>query len=340
MKRKILPSIGLFAAALVMAFALAEGLVRIFAPHTRDHVLPGGLLVVDPVLGWRLQPSRDAHHRTRYFDVRYTTNSMGFRDTQRSPSNVSRKRRALLYGDSQIFGWGVNFGEQLTALVENDSLEVWNMGVPGYGLDQEILLYERDGESVGATDVVFFVSKPTTLRTRHAVRYHKPKPRYTLDSAGSLRLESANSRRILGTDLLLKMAGPLYLPYFLDIQAIRRSADQAKATGREIELIDPELTPLVLAMLGRARELAKRRNQRMAVLVSLSDPSATEVRDFCERNGIGYVSTPWATAPRNLTLGKTDGHWTPEAHRMIAARLSAYFDSSSVMTDTISASDR
>ena len=340
MKRKILPSIGLFAAALVAAFALAEGLVRIFAPHTRDHVLPGGLLVVDRALGWRLQPMQDAHHRTRYFDVRYTTNSMGFRDKPRSPSNAPRKRRALMYGDSQIFGWGVSFDEQLTSFVENDSLEVWNMGVPGYGLDQALLLYERDGASLGAADVVFFLSRPTTLRVRDAVRYHKPKPRFTLDSAGTLRLEPANSRRILGTDLLLKLAGPLYLPYFLDIQAIRRAAAQAKATGMEVELIDPELAPLVLALLRKAGDIGRERNQQVAVLVSLSDPSAGVVREFCKRNGIGYVSTPWATAPRSLTLGRTDGHWKPEAHRLVADNLRAYFDSVSAMTDTIPASDR
>jgi hypothetical protein len=52
------------------------------------------------------------------------------------------------------------------------------------------------------------------------------------------------------------------------------------------------------------------------------------------------VPTPWATAPRNLTLGRTDGHWKPEAHRLVAAGLRAYFDSASLITDTMPASDR
>jgi hypothetical protein len=253
---------------------------------------------------------------------------------------VPRKRRVLLYGDSQIFGWGVSFDQQLTSLVENDSLEVWNMGVPGYGLDQSIVLYERDGASLGATDVVFFISRPTTLRIKDAVRYHKPKPRFTLDSAGSLHLEPVNSRRVLGTDLLLKLAGPLYLPYFLDVEAMRRSAAQARSAGNEVENIDAELAPLVLALIGRAGAIARQRHQRMAVLAALSEPSASEVREFCARNGIGFVSTPWADAPRSLILGRTDGHWKPEAHRLIAARLSAYFDTASVITDIIRPSDR
>jgi hypothetical protein len=59
----------------------------------------------------------------------------------------------------------------------------------------------------------------------------------------------------------------------------------------------------------------------MFVLASLPEPSAKELKDFCDRNRITLVMAPWAITPSNLVLGKYDGHWNPRAHRLVAARL-------------------
>jgi hypothetical protein len=63
---------------LLVGLGLAEGLVRILFPHPRDLVIPGRLFLMDEDLGWKLAASKASRHRTRYFDVQYTTLPSGF----------------------------------------------------------------------------------------------------------------------------------------------------------------------------------------------------------------------------------------------------------------------
>src|SRR5215469_6578824 len=129
--------------SLCVALSLCEVLVRVFDPHVRDSVIPGGFFMVDDDLGWRLRPGTRARHHTRYFDVEYTTIASGFRDRPRALWPAPATQRIVLYGDSLVFGWGVPEGKRFSDLVEHQgqNLEVWNHAVPGYGLDQEILAY-------------------------------------------------------------------------------------------------------------------------------------------------------------------------------------------------------
>ena len=75
---------------------LAEGLVRIFFPHSRDHVIPGGLFDIDDYLGWKLKPGESAAHHSTYFDVVYTINSLGMRDKPRNLSKNENVYRTIL----------------------------------------------------------------------------------------------------------------------------------------------------------------------------------------------------------------------------------------------------
>jgi hypothetical protein len=96
-------------------------------------VISGHPFILDDELGWKLAPSKATTHHSRYFDTRYTTNSFGFRDKPRSTAKSDDAYRILLYGDSLIFGWGLNDGERFSDLIENEraGLEIWNLGVPG-----------------------------------------------------------------------------------------------------------------------------------------------------------------------------------------------------------------
>jgi hypothetical protein len=293
------------------------------------------------VLGWKLAPGRDVRHRTRYFDVRYSTNSLGFRDRERSALPPKDTRRILLLGDSQIMGWGVGNTEHIAALLEAPGREVWNLGVPGYGLDQELLSYRKLADSSGATDVVIFISRAVIRRINFNSRYNKPKPRFVLDSAGGLRLEPVDSRQLSGTGVLLRVLGAFYLPYFLDLQLLRLQSRRIPGSGNENDdvALDGPTTRLTLALIEEARRTAAARGHRLVILASLTD-SANLIRDYSRRSGVGFVTTPWIIPPRNLIHGRFDSHWVPAAHRMIADRLRSWLDSSAVMTDTISPSVR
>jgi hypothetical protein len=90
-----------------------------FYPECRDHVLPSGLYETDNYLGWRLAKEKSGNHHSKYFDVIYTTNSLGFRDKERIIQKEYDKFKILLYGDSQIFGWGVSAEERFSNLLRN-----------------------------------------------------------------------------------------------------------------------------------------------------------------------------------------------------------------------------
>jgi hypothetical protein len=97
--------------------------------------------------------------------------------------------RMLLYGDSVIFGWGIPTNERISNRLQSADLEIWNLAVPGYGLDQEILSYRRDGQRLGADEVVFFVSSATLQRLGTSYIYKKYKPVFCLDTKGNLTLK-------------------------------------------------------------------------------------------------------------------------------------------------------
>src|SRR5689334_22947313 len=101
----------LVAAGVGLSLAVAEGAVRVAFPHSRDTAIPGHLFVIDDVLGWKFRPNARTVHRTRYFTVEYLTDSSGFRDEQLSSPPAQGVYRILLYGDSLMFGWGVQYAD-------------------------------------------------------------------------------------------------------------------------------------------------------------------------------------------------------------------------------------
>ena len=325
MRGKLLPSAVLLVAGITVALGLAEGLVRIFAPHIRDGVVPGGMFEIDSNLGWKLKPAIERRHHTRSFDVVYSINSMGFRDPPRTVARAPDKRRVLIFGDSFIFGWGVAQDQRASSFVEaaDPSTEVWNMAVPGYGLDQEILSYELNAGSLNATDVIFYVSTFTLARTKSSFIFEKNKPRFVIDSAGQLKhvpIRESSSTRV---GVVYRILSPLYLPYFLNEQIKRlKGRDSVRARMRdESSPVRPDIVLLEKALLLKARAIADGRKQRMFVLATLPEPSVKELKDFCDRNRIALVMVPWVVTPPNLVLGKYDGHWNPRGHRLVAAPL-------------------
>jgi hypothetical protein len=78
----------------------------------------------------------------------------------------------------------------LTDIVESSrkGWEVWNLAVPGYRLDQQILSYEQTDEHFHADEVVFFLSRATLRRSRTSYIYAKYKPLFEPDGGGGLKL--------------------------------------------------------------------------------------------------------------------------------------------------------
>jgi hypothetical protein len=200
---------------------------------------------------------------------------------------------------------------------------VWNLGVPGYGLDQEVLSYEVDGGQFHADEVVFFVDDNTLDRTRYDYIYRKHKPKFVLDRE-ALTLMPVAGGATAWSSALYRVFSPLYLPYFVERrlallmptpQPTEASTDDGTEDGSAID-------ELATRILERAQRVARERGHRVTVLVDLPEAAMASWKRYCEEKRFGYLEVDVPEAP-GLRFGGEDRHWTPAAHQLIADGLVA-----------------
>ena len=112
----------------------------------------------DELLGWMNRPNvtlEDLYEP----GTRFTTNSQRLRAPRDYTRAVPPGRfRVVCLGDSFTMGYGVDDEATIPALLEasSDRLEVINMGLGAFGLDQDYLWYLRDGVQF-ETDLLLFL---------------------------------------------------------------------------------------------------------------------------------------------------------------------------------------
>jgi len=316
-------NVGLVLAGLLVALALAEGFVRVFYPHSRDHVVPSGLFAFDNDLGWRMTGNGTFVHRSRYFEVAYRTNQSGYRDRPRQRETTPGKYRILLYGDSQIFGWGVEQSKRMSDLLEIDieNLEFLNLAVPGYGLDQQVLSYLLDGKSFEADEVLFYVSPNTLLRMRKNFMYSKYKPQFKILPGDKLEVVPIPKRNNAVLGVIYNTLSPFYLPYFVQrkLARIRSSADMPKQHSKRNEQSNSGIGQLDKLVLRKAKRRAGQRNQKLSIIANLNGESEAALKEFCRSEGISF----YAIAPRRDTgrFGPHDPHWNVKGNMIFASEM-------------------
>jgi len=135
---------------------------------------------VDPNLGWLPIPG------LRQEKPGESTNSRGLRGSQEyAYERASGVARILVLGDSFTYGFGVRDEETFSyrlQLLLGDT-EVLNLGVNGFGTDQQILYFEREGRKYSADLVLLVVYYDDFHRNVLSFR-ELPKPRFYLDGDG------------------------------------------------------------------------------------------------------------------------------------------------------------
>jgi hypothetical protein len=89
--------------------------------------------VVDPIVGWRVRPNHVIEWRTPEYTARARSNAQGFRGRDFDPAH----RPIVVVGDSFSFGNGV--GDEQTYATQLGlalGVPVYNLAVPGFGIDQ------------------------------------------------------------------------------------------------------------------------------------------------------------------------------------------------------------
>ncbi len=183
---------------------------------------PTSLFAYDPDLGWA--PRAGARSR----DGRVSIDASGARTTG-GVATAGDSLRVVALGDSFTFGDEVGDEETWPAHLERilaeenpeRSVDVVNLGVNGYGLDQAVLRFERDGASLSPDLVVLGLQPENLLRSLNVVRaIYFPgtslpfsKPRFVVDADG---VRVVNRPAAPVDDVLEALTDPLASPLLRD----------------------------------------------------------------------------------------------------------------------------
>jgi len=146
------------------------------------------------VLGWAHQKNKHAILKVGDKELDVYTNSSGFRGRREYDLNKPESVvRILCLGDSFVFGFGVEDHETFCSRLEaqGENIEVLNLGVPGYGVDQ-LLLYYRTVAKAYQPDYVLIGIFPEGFwrATRSFADTGHAKPYFSLSPDGDLVLHN------------------------------------------------------------------------------------------------------------------------------------------------------
>jgi hypothetical protein len=145
---------GLSISVTTVVLMLAAGEIGIRWLRPQEHMRTE-MLVMDPVLGYRMAPNYRGSYVSKKDPMPLTTNSWGMRDHDYGPRPQGGVRIFVL-GDSMIFGYGVGLEQTLPKQLERSlqqrvgsrQVEVVNGGVFGYGTFQEIEFFKQTVDTV------------------------------------------------------------------------------------------------------------------------------------------------------------------------------------------------
>jgi lysophospholipase L1-like esterase len=319
--------------SVLVLWLLAEAALRLFDPRYLDRFALDDinyLHVYSESYGW---VPRSGFRLKLGQGPATTINPAGYRGPEYPRVPAPGKRRLLMLGDSIAFGYGVADEETSSRQLEriDPALEVVNLAVQGYGTDQELLRFERDGLLFQPELVILNFCLANDFRDNGARRaiYDGvyPKPYFTLEAGGRLVLHEEQ----------LKLSPFERLFLFLHQRSIvfhelRRLARPATPEGEAATVEHPPARELTIALVQRLAELARSHRVRLIVAIypnyreflapsrrpgrileapGLEDVTRADLRPLLEARGIN-ARTFW-----EYSLD-TNFHPNARGHRIVA----------------------
>jgi hypothetical protein len=256
----------------------------------------------DSILGWfPRENSKKSYTGSRPIDIAH--NSRGFRDDEHI---IGTKPRMIFLGDSFVWGYDVNKSERFTEklrLVLPD-WSIYNLGVSGYGTDQEYLLLQQHYDFY-MPNIVFllFCTSNDEIDNSYNRRYRGYyKPYFVMNG---IHLE------LRGTPV------PKSENYFfVDHSILAQSYLVRLLVKSSFKFTNPlylKLDNPTQKLLEHLHEFVEKRGAQLIVGLQEHSP---ELEIFLTDSKIPYVnlSNPH-TYPR---YGR---HWTPEGHTFVTEKI-------------------
>jgi hypothetical protein len=246
------------AVSLALGLAAVESGLRLFAPQPLLESYPvadagGPLTRRDPELGWTLRPDVAGLEGSAPWETSLTTNADGFRDGPHAETKAPGAYRAAVLGDSFVFGSGVPQDSILTRRLAarlGTGFEIVNLGVPGYGTDQELLTLRRWGTKLAPDLVLASFFWNDVMENASGEIYGMAKPRFTLEDG---RLVPHPPAGVSAPSALARLDAELLGSSHL-WSLVRNGLSAAGRTGREASEERPVSIDLSLRNPPVARE--------------------------------------------------------------------------------------
>jgi lysophospholipase L1-like esterase len=273
------------------------------------------LVISNPRVGWVLKPNlRDLIRRGNGGQDVMSTDEEGHRITRAAgePTNPGNPM-VVVVGDSYIQSLGANDRETFAWILAHEMpVNVVNLGVLGYGTDQELLALEGFLESHPALDIrdiVVFVTENDFTDVQ--LDYHylaRHKPRFQVIDG---RLDRGDYRLGL-SDRLMDVS---YL-YWLVNSKIAERIDRGRlepAAGIDV----------VVACLAAMREAAAKRGARFHVLVhhlvKVAPMPQPLLANFLKRANATDITERLRSPNAPDPISYDRFHWNPAGHQRVAA---------------------
>lgn len=189
LRARVALAIGGLVLGIVAGEIVARAIGFRFHPHMRNRV---HFAEPDPLLGWRNRAGASGPYGGNEFETRVTINDAGQRGPSHPLERTAGTSRIAILGDSQAWGDGVGDDETFAALLDRAAggrVEVLDFACPGYGTDQELLLFDREVVRWRPDVVVVAVFVGNDPKDNLADgTWQYPKPRFEVSPSGELVL--------------------------------------------------------------------------------------------------------------------------------------------------------
>ena len=309
---------------LLLGVVVAEVGLRWINPH-RLHRREVGEQVYSEWYGWENRRGFEGP----LHGALTTVDSRGRRSPGRVTRDSARRPRVLMLGDSITFGSGVRDEETFCALMARRH-DVVNLGVEGYGTDQELLKLEREGLAYHPDVVVlnFTVANDIwNVRSRWDEVTRLPKPYFTLEGGAPVLHREHLRRSPLGR------VAQWISDYSALYDLVRPVLPERTVLVESRALSPNEGLRLTVALISRMRAATAAAGARFVVVLHPDEATfegrssvADSLTQRLESVGISAV-TSLAASYRGSGLAYDriardyTGHLTPLGHRMAAEEI-------------------
>lgn len=287
-----------------------------------------------PLIGYIPKANLKKEFKNREFKTTIETNSRNMRDQEYPLERVPGKKRIAVFGDSFVFGWGVENSETFSDILENEKLkdaEVLNFGVSGYGAHQELERLKKEGLLFSPDAVLFFLygfpegypedegDKFLMAPDGSLYRLRPDPPDAGLRGKISAMLRHSYLYRLFRDgvgiiqDALVPETGPVPVS----------NPEEARAGGlkilEELKRMGQEhhFTPVVVWVPTKE------------VFKNNGDPESLPAEEYCRKNGLLFLNLVPHLIEYKKTVGRSpyyriDDHWNKYGHQVTAEALKKF----------------